>query len=113
MNITRKLKTQIRADIMEWIDFDGYDFAEPKSDADKIAKLLEVYEDEYGTKPLHEWLAGLPSCIDLPFTYADIIEVGVEWLGPLTEDEEDELCDAWFKVIATELRAINKSLNGN
>lgn len=48
------------------------------------------------------WLQGLPSCLNIDFTYHDIIKRGKELNlinEQATDEQENKLCRIWFKLL--------------
>ena len=62
--------------IVKSIDFEGYDIGgKAKTKQQKLETLYTIFMSEYGWqrkrlggfKALSEWLAGLPTCLNIPF----------------------------------------------
>lgn len=123
MNIKSDTKA-IKKLIIDGLDLSGYDI-EPKFcnitytgdlHAD-LEAVHNIFKSEYvhsGNKNqseyelFSEWLQGLPSCVNIPFYYADIIEVGKQ-TGIIRSDystqagqdsAENKYCGKWFYRVA-------------
>ena len=95
----------------------GYDFNFSKSsniNQSKIDFFFNRFYSEYNwaivrqgeLKALIEYLQGLPSTIDLPIYYYDIIQLAIQY-GSLSKDssEKDQMkiCDNFYNFIANKL----------
>lgn len=100
--------------ILKGVDASGYDdeIDENSTNSEKVAFIRKTFEAEYGwqinrigrVKALAEWLAGLPSCVNIPFTYADIIELHEQCGLPVSSDAEiDYAVENHFKLVAQEI----------
>lgn len=111
----KNYKKTLQSEILSRIDFDGYLPAEeqPKTDDDKIIKLIEIARAEVGhefarhgmTAGLKYWLSGLPSCIDLPVYNGEVIEFAVK-IGSVsnpTEKEQDKIIDNFYPFMASNI----------
>ena len=123
INSTKKYEQYI----LDRIDFDGYDFP---SDATittegKLNCLAETFKSEYcheynlrryGSyqRIMAEWLAGLPSCINIPFYNHDILKLAKE-MGSLPEDatekQEDRILENYWNFIAQQIFKMFRKFN--
>lgn len=99
--------------LIEHIDADGYG-ENPTTPEEKVKWLKKTFLSEYGwavkqmgtQKALKEWLQGVPSAINLPIYYSDIIPI-MENLGQLkknaSEKETDKFLENFYNVIAFRL----------
>lgn len=120
-------KKALRAEVIERIDFDGYETHDghpysPKTDDDKIIMLvnqaMQEVDFEFKRKGmmggLSYWLSGLPSCIDLPIYYGQILEFAVK-IGSIpanyTEKQGERVCQNFYNFMASNiLQMYNKSV---
>lgn len=93
------------------------------SDNQKIDYLFATFEGEFNCEynkriwpnnqeRLANWLMGLPSCINIPFSYCDILELAKELhnVKDLTTKQEDKICENYFAHIALHLLKIKTKL---
>lgn len=98
---------QLESFVEKNIDLSGYDDYE--NSTDKFGSLYEIFKDEYGwaikrmgeKKAIIEWLQGLPSSIDLPFYYFDIINllyaIGFDDVKNM---DESDVSDMYYDLIS-------------
>lgn len=83
-----------------------------EDDRSRIKFFLEQFNEEYNydynkqSYPslrlrISEYLQGLPSSINIHYTYYDIIRLTKEWEGYKSENKEEYFCNNWFKILAT------------
>jgi hypothetical protein len=101
--------------ILNSIDGDGYD-VELTTDKQKIDFVYETFSSEYSytiehfkragiseTRIFADYLAGLPSCINIEFRNYYILEMAKQW-GSIpenaTEKQQDKIIFNWFNYIA-------------
>ena len=93
--------------ILDAIHNDGESFAD---DADAVRYVWERFNDEYNnaqnkricpnlSERVGQWLQGLPSCVGIAYTCADIIEIGRGWGYCQTERKAEQFCADWFRVM--------------
>lgn len=129
----------VKKHIIDGMDLAAYDIA-PKFDnvtytGDLVADaqtVIACFESEYlhnGNRPLYnvtpanvvsEWLAGLPSVLNIAFTNYDIIQIGLS-CGAIKseyptaagrETAENNFIDGWFNRVAIQLLKIAKMKQG-
>lgn len=80
------------------------------NDADAIraawAQFCEEYNHAYNirlypnlSQRVGSWFQGLPSGINIAFTYADIIATGQTWGYCQTEKKAERFCENWFQML--------------
>jgi hypothetical protein len=101
--------------ILDSIDGDGYG-VQLETDKQKIDFVYETFKSEYKyalehygqngmseTRIFAEYLAGLPSCINIEFRNYYILEMAKQW-GSIpenaTEKQEEKILSNWFNYIA-------------
>ena len=85
------------------------------SDTSKLLYVMDCFNSEYNhpynikRTPNHvnrfaEWLSGLPSCLDIPCYYYDIIELAKELheATELTEKQKETICQNFFSHVANQ-----------
>ena len=122
---TKQFKDKYLTDLLNRIDISGYDYPSELSDSDKVKALAEIFYSEkikhhpqwvryYGSlqNVIIDWLQGLPSSIDLPVYYSDIIRYAKE-MGSLsecaTEKQEDKICDNYYRFMSAKLLKLFKA----
>lgn len=99
--------------ILDSIDGDGYG-VQLATDKQKIDFVYNTFSSEYAhqikyygnneRRAFREYLAGLPSCINIEFRNYYILEMAKQW-GAIpenaTERQEDKILANWFNYIAT------------
>ena len=82
-----------------------------EDDKSRIKFFLDTFDEEYNyenNKRLYpslrmrisEYLQGLPECIDIHYTYSDIIRISKEFEGYKSGAKESYYCNNWFKILA-------------
>ncbi|MHA2218083.1 MAG: hypothetical protein ACXACY_19280 [Candidatus Hodarchaeales archaeon] len=108
--------TNFQKYILTAIDSEGYN-----RDTETTEKKLKFVFDCFGSEFLHannvkqfhrdnakvfgEWIAGLPSTMNIAFYNYEILNLAYLFdLLPVdvTEEEEDEFLNGWFKLVASE-----------
>ena len=84
------------------------------SDRQKVEYLLATCKNEAGGcshAVLTEWLAGLPSYINIPFANYEIIELA-EWLHghELSEEQTDKIIENYFSHMAFHILKLHRKL---
>ena len=110
---TLKYRANFKKYILESIDLGQY--RTETSDTDKLLYVYHCFNSEYNhpynikrtpnhVKRFAEWLSGLPSCLDIPCYYYDIIELAKELheVTELTEKEKDTICQNFFNHVASQ-----------
>jgi hypothetical protein len=112
--------------ILDSIDGDGYG-VELTTDKQKIDFVYETFKSEYSytiehfkragiseTRVFADYLAGLPSCINIEFRNYYIIELAKNW-GSIpenaTEKQQDKIIFNWFNYIAINFFQLRAKLN--
>jgi hypothetical protein len=93
-------------------------------DAQKIAFVMSCYESEFNHKynqsrhpneqdRFANWLAGLPSVLNIPFYNDDIINLAKELqeVETYAEKMEQRICENYFIFMAYHILKLNKKLN--
>lgn len=119
----KKVKTAIENYILNAIDGEGYE-REPETEQQKMLFLATTFKSEYcypqnfaihGTVQniLAEWIAGLPSCFNIDFSYSDILKTAKSFGNlpeTMTVKQEDKILSNWFNFIAAKtLQLMNKN----
>jgi hypothetical protein len=117
--MTPNYKT-VYSDIISWIDFTDYGLeTAAMSDAEKIRKVIDTCYAEKSCLPkcqktVSEWLAGMPSSVNIPFFNCDIISIAKRW-GSLpetsTKKQEDKICANWWDFVSTQIMKLDRKLN--
>jgi hypothetical protein len=108
--------------ILDSIDGDGYG-VELTTDKQKIDFVYDTFKSEYGhqikyygnneQRAFKEYLAGLPSCINIEFRNFYILEMAKQW-GSIpenaTEKQEYKIISNWFAYIATNFFQLRRKL---
>jgi hypothetical protein len=100
---------ELESFVEEGIDLSGYD--EYENSSDKFGSLYNIFQSEYGwainrmgeKKAIIEWLQGLPSVVDLPFYYFDIVNLlyAIGFNEVKDEDmDEDVVADMYYDLIS-------------
>lgn len=108
--------------ILSSIDGEGYGI-ELNTDREKVNFVLATFRSEYSYqikyyrneyRAFSEWLAGLPSCINIEFRNHCIIELAKEW-GSIPADahqgQEDKILNNWFRFISANFFRMANKLN--
>jgi hypothetical protein len=94
------------------------------TDAEKIAFVMACYNSEFNHKfnqarhpneqtRFANWLAGLPSVLDIPFYNDDIINLAKELqeVETYAEKMEQRICDNHFNFMSYHILKLNSKLN--
>jgi hypothetical protein len=93
-------------------------------DAEKIAFVMACYNSEFNHKfnqarhpneqtRFSNWLAGLPSVLDIPFKYDGVLKLAKQLQEVETYDKktEDRICENYFNFMAYHILKLNQKLN--
>lgn len=107
--------------ILDSIDGDGYG-VELTTDKQKVDFIYKTFSSEYAhqikyygneVRAFAEYLAGLPSCINVEFRNFYILEMAKQW-GSLpenaTEKQEEKIISNWFNYMANNFFLLRKKL---
>lgn len=104
--------------IIDAISTDGYD-VKAKTAKEKMQFLKDTFKSEYGYAiaqkgeqgAMADWLSGLPSAINIPFEYSEIIDLAKK-AGTLaqnaTDAQESKVTDNYFNYMANKIRILFK-----
>jgi hypothetical protein len=94
------------------------------TDAEKIAFVMACYDSEFNHKfnrykypneqtRFANWLAGLPSVLDIPFKYDGVLKLAKQLQEVETYDKktEDRICENYFNFMAYHILKLNQKLN--
>ena len=94
------------------------------TDAEKIAFVMACYESEFNHKfnqarhpneqtRFANWLAGLPSVLNIPFYNDDIINLAKELqeVETYAEKMEQRICENYFNFMSYHILKLNQKLN--
>ena len=94
------------------------------TDAEKIAFVMACYDSEFNHKynqarhpneqtRFANWLAGLPSVLNIPFYNDDIINLAKELqeVETYAEKMEQRICDNYFNFMSYHILKLNSKLN--
>ena len=94
------------------------------TDAEKIAFVIACYNSEFNHKfnqarhpneqtRFANWLAGLPSVLDIPFKYDGVLKLAKQLQEVETYDKktEDRICENYFNFMAYHILKLNQKLN--
>jgi hypothetical protein len=94
------------------------------TDAEKIAFVMACYDSEFNHKfnqarhpneqtRFSNWLAGLPSVLDIPFKYDGVLKLAKQLQEVETYDKktEDRICENYFNFMAYHILKLNQKLN--
>jgi hypothetical protein len=109
--------------ILNSIDGEGYG-VQLETDKQKIDFVYDTFKSEYGYTieyygnneqiAFREYLAGLPSCINIEFRNYYIIELAKIW-GSIpsepTEKQEEKILSNWFHYIANNFFQLRRKLS--
>ena len=104
---------------------------EATTDAQKIAFVMSCYNSEFNHKynairypneqmRFANWLAGLPSVLNIPFYPSSILELAKELQEVneidientnYTQKKKDKICDNYFNFMAYHILKLNQKLN--
>lgn len=109
--------------VLDAINVTGYEGNEMKAtDEERIKYFFSTYNNEYNKdynkrlypnsiERLTNYLQGLPSCINIAFTYYDITLIGKNWGYCKNERETERFINSWFKEIAFKLFQLKQYFN--
>ena len=114
MRVTTKQNQQYNTYLLDSINFEGFDFAAPTNNKEKIIQFFEVFNLEVGYnikrlgeyKALSEYLQGLPSCINIVFNNYDILELAKEYgsiSNNATDQQKQKILDNYWDFMANKL----------
>lgn len=116
---SKKYLENIRTYLINAIDSEG-------TEKEKISFLMECYNSEYNNPyncsrypnnqtRLENWLCGLPSAINIPFYYGDIIDLAKELqeVETYSKKTEETICKNYFNFIAYHILKLNNKLNSS
>jgi hypothetical protein len=120
---SNEFRSNVYSYILSCIDSEGYGI-ELKTDKEKIDFVFNTFKSEYGhqikyygsniREAFAQYLAGLPSCINIEFRNYYIIELAKNW-GSIpqnaNENQEDRIIFNWFRFIADNFLRLEKKLN--
>lgn len=98
-------------------DYDGNELE--ATDKERVKHFFDKFEYEFNyayNKRIYpnmqdriaQYLQGLPSCISVAFSYADISNIGKSWGYCQTERKEAQFVENWFSVIACRLLQLKR-----
>jgi hypothetical protein len=109
--------------ILSSIDGEGYGI-DPNTDSEKVNFVLATFQSEYAhgikyyqseQRAFSEWLAGLPSCMNIEYRNYFILELAKEWgsiPADATEKQEDKILNNWFNFISVNFFQLASKLEG-
>lgn len=114
----KKLETYL----LSTIDGDGYDVT-PETPEQKMKFVFDCFEREFNhtnnrirypklRDRFAEYLMGVPSCVDVPFTYNKIIALSKE-MGYYTSIDEDYIIENHFKFMAQNILKLRSKYLGD
>lgn len=120
---SNEFRNNVYSYILSCIDGENYGI-ELKTDKEKIDFVLNTFKSEYSHQMKYhgsnireafaQYLAGLPSCINIEFRNYDIIQLAKNW-GSIpqnaNENQEDRIIINWFRFIADNFFRLEKKLN--
>jgi hypothetical protein len=109
--------------ILNSIDGEGYG-VQLETDKQKIDFVYDTFKSEYAhniayfnhNEPLAfaDYLAGLPSCINIEFRHYYILEMAKQW-GSIpenaTEKQEEKILSNWFHYVANNFFQLHRKLS--
>ena len=114
-------KTKINDFLLSSISFEE---CEDLTNRQKVEYLFSTFNQEFNHEynkkhypnyqlRIANWLQGLPSCIDIPFTYCDILELAksLHDVKEFTEKQEDTILSNYFNHIAFHLIKLGQTFN--
>lgn len=114
MSQSSELDKKVKLYIYHSIDNSGYSDQPLNTVGDRVRFLHDTFKSEYQweidrigeLEALKEWLQGLPSCLNIEFTYYEILKLAVKW-GSIpenaTEKQENKILDNWYNFIANKI----------
>jgi hypothetical protein len=120
---SKEFRNNVYSYILSCIDGENYG-VELKTDKEKIDFVLNTFKSEYSyqikyygsniRESFAQYLAGLPSCINIEFRNYEIIQLAKNW-GSIpqnaNENQEDRIIINWFRFIADNFFRLEKKLN--
>jgi len=110
---TLKYRANFKKYILQSIDSGEYETN--FSDTSKLLYVMDCFNSEYNHEynkrrtpnyqnRFAEWLSGLPSCLNIPCYYWDIIELAKELheVTELTEKQKETICQNFFSHVANQ-----------
>ena len=120
---SKKYLANIQNYLLDAINTDDHK-TEATTHAEKIAFVIACYESEFNHKfnqarhpneqtRFANWLAGLPSVLNIPFYNDDIINLAKELqeVETYAEKMEQRICDNYFNFMAYHILKLNQKLN--
>lgn len=118
-----EFKNNVYSYILSCIDAEAYGI-ELNTDKEKINFVLDTFKKEYSyqikyygsnlNRAFSEYLAGLPTCINIDFENYKILEIAKKW-GSIpqnaNENQEDKILNNWFKFITNYFFRLERKLN--
>ena len=107
---TKNLNYNVFAYILDHIDSAAYN-VKTNTEKEKLQFLADTFKSEYGhmisrignQKALEEWYQGLPSAINIDYTYYDIEKLARKWgsISPnATDSQINKITSNWFNFLA-------------
>ena len=97
---------------------------EATTDAQKLAFVMSCYNSEFNHKynairypneqeRFANWLAGLPSVLDIPFKYDGVLKLAkqLQEVETYNEKTEQRICENYFNFMAYHILKLNQKLN--
>ena len=94
------------------------------TDAQKLAFVMSCYNSEFNHKynairypneqeRFANWLAGLPSVLDIPFKYDGVLKLAkqLQEVETYNEKTEQRICENYFNFMAYHILKLNNKLN--
>ena len=94
------------------------------TDAQKLAFVMSCYNSEFNHKynairypneqeRFANWLAGLPSVLDIPFKYDGVLKLAkqLQEVETYNEKTEQRICENYFNFMAYHILKLNQKLN--
>ena len=120
---SKKYLSNIQNYLIDAINTDDHK-TEATTHAEKIAFVMACYNSEFNHKynqarhpneqtRFANWLAGLPSVLNIPFYNDDIINLAKELqeVETYAEKMEQRICDNYFNFMAYHILKLNQKLN--
>ena len=120
---SKKYLANIQNYLLDAINTDDHK-TEATTHAEKIAFVMACYNSEFNHKfnqarhpneqtRFANWLAGLPSVLNIPFYNDDIINLAKELqeVETYAEKMEQRICDNYFNFMAYHILKLNQKLN--
>ena len=117
---SKKYLQNVRTFILESIDGEGYDVV-TNTEAEKLAFMWDCFENEFNCKNnvvrypnlqtrFSHWLMGLPTAINIPFAFHEILEVSKKLLEieTLTDKQEDNIIENYYNFMSYQVIKLTK-----